>query len=225
LERLATPLSIASLPQGEINVWCPIHLREERYIEAMKHILEDLHNRNSLVYSGGADIKFQEIQGRGDFYESAIRYQDVLILRALLIPSLLVAEAEYGTRAQATVHHEVFQKMLNGIIRELKAVLEEQLFRRLISLNFGEIDDFGEVVFEEPIDPQPMIDAVFRLYSIGAIHWGTEDENILRQALHLPPYSPQEKPSTLPEEVNPPAIEETYPPEVEEIPPEGRAKR
>jgi phage gp29-like protein len=224
LERLATPLTIASLPQAEVDVWCPIHQREERYIEAMRHILEDLHNRNSLVYSGGADIKFQEIEGRGDFYENAIRYQDVLILRALLIPSLLVSEAQYGTRAQATVHQEVFQKMLGGIIRELKAVLEEQLFRRLISLNFGQLDDWGEVVFDEPIEPQPIIDAVFRLYSVGAMHWTTDDENILRQALHLPPYSPPTPTSTPMPKVTPPATEETYPPEVEEVPPEGRAR-
>jgi phage gp29-like protein len=224
LERLATPLSIASLPQAEMNVWCPIHQREERYIEAMRHILEDLYNRNSLVYSGGAEIKFQEIEGRGDFYESAIRYQDVLILRALLIPSLLVSEAEYGTRAQATVHQEAFQKMLGGIVRELKAVLEEQLFRKLIELNFGQLDDWGEVVFDEPIEPQPIIDAVFRLYSVGAMHWTTDDENILRQALHLPPYSPPTPTSTPTPEVTPPATEETYPPEVEEVPPEGRAR-
>jgi phage gp29-like protein len=176
-----------------------------------------------LVYSGGAEIKFQEIEGRGDFYESAIRYQDVLILRALLIPALIVSEAEYGTRAQATVHQEVFQKMLGGIVRELKAVLEEQLFRRLIELNFGQLDDWGEVVFDEPIDPQPIIDAVFRLYSIGAMHWTTDDENILRQALHLPPYSPPPTPSPTPALGTP--IEETYPEGIEKTPPEGVGRK
>ena len=113
--------------------------------------------------------------------------------------------------------------MLGGIVRELKAVLEEQLFRRLIELNFGQLDDWGEVVFDESIDPQPIIDAVFRLYSIGAMHWTTDDENILRQSLHLPPYSPPPTPSPTPALGTP--IEETYPEGIEETPPEGVGRK
>jgi len=113
---------------------------------------------------------------------------------------------------------------LSGIIRELKAVLEEQLFRRLIALNFGQLDDWGEVVFDEPIEPSPIIDAVFRLYSVGAMHWTTDDENILRQALHLPPYSPPPTPSPTPTPEIPP-IEETYPEGIEETPPEEAGRK
>ncbi|MBC7328103.1 DUF935 family protein [bacterium] len=169
LERQATPLALITLPQAETPVWCPIHQREERYIEAMKHILEDLPNRNSLIYSGGAEIRFEKLEGKGEMFESAIRYQDSQILRALLIPTLLVSEGEYGTRAQATVHQEAFQMMISGIIRELKATLDEQLFRRLIELNFGNISDWGGVVFKPFADSDYAIwaDVLAKLTQVG----------------------------------------------------------
>lgn len=215
LERQATPLVLAQIPQAEMPVWCPVHQREERYIEAMRHILEDLKNRTSLVYTGGAEIAFQPIESRGELFETAIRYHDIQILRALLIPSLLVSEAEYGTRAQAVVHQEAFEMMLSGIIRELKVVLEEQLFRPLLELNFGAMDDYGVVVFRQRgAEAQQIVDAVFRLASLGMIHWSRDDEDMLREKLGLPPL-PEEAPkaSPPPEEEGLAGIEETYPEE------------
>lgn len=169
LERQATPLGIVALPQAEMLVWCPLHQREERYIEAMKHIMEDLHNRNSLIYSGGAEVRFERLEGKGEMFESAIRYQDTQILRALLIPSLLVTEGEYGTRAQAMVHQEAFQMMLSGIIRELKAVLDEQLFRPLIEMNFGELSEYGGAVFKPFADSDYAVwaDVLRKLTEVG----------------------------------------------------------
>ncbi|MBC7328967.1 DUF935 family protein [bacterium] len=169
LERQATPFGVVALPQAEMNVWCPVHQREERYIEAMKHIMEDLHNRNSLIYAGGAEVRFERLEGKGELFESAIRYYDNQILRALLIPSLLVAEGEYGTRAQAMVHQEAFQMMLSGIIRELKAVLDEQMFRPLIEKNFGELDDWGGVLFKPFADSDYAIwaDVLTKLTNAG----------------------------------------------------------
>ncbi|MGB9798133.1 MAG: phage portal protein family protein [bacterium] len=169
LERQATPFGVVSLPQAEMMVWCPIHQKEERYIEAMKHIMEDLHNRNSLIYTGGAEVRFERLEGKGELFESAIRYYDSQILRALLIPSLLVTEGEYGTRAQAIVHQEAFQMMLSGIIRELKAVLDEQVFRPLIELNFGEIRDWGGSVFKPFADSDYAVwaDVLTKLTSSG----------------------------------------------------------
>lgn len=169
LERQATPLGIVALPQAEMVVWCPVHQREERNIEAMKHIMEDLHNRNSLIYSGGAEVRFERMEGKGEMFESAIRYQDNQILRALLIPSLLVTEGEYGTRAQAMVHQEAFQMMLSGIIRELKAVLDEQVFRPLIELNFGELSEWGGVVFKPFADSDYAVwaDVLRKLTEVG----------------------------------------------------------
>ncbi len=178
LERQATPLGIVALPQAETLVWCPLHQREERYIEAMKHIMEDLHNRNSLIYSGGAEVRFERLEGKGEMFESAIRYQDNQILRALLIPTLLVTEGEYGTRAQAMVHQEAFQMMLSGIIRELKAVLDEQLFRPLIELNFGELSHWGGVVFRPFADSDYAIwaDVLRKLTEVGWLSPSNEKE-------------------------------------------------
>lgn len=152
LERQATPLGIVNIPQAEMPAYCPIHGKQERAMEVMRHIMEDLRNRSSLILSGGAEVSFEKMPAQGELFESAIRYHDVQILRALLIPSLLVSEAEYGTRAQAVVHQTAFQMMIEGIIRELKAVLEEQLFRRLVELNFGEARSWGEVVFKSFAD-------------------------------------------------------------------------
>jgi phage gp29-like protein len=178
LERQATPFGVVALPQAEMNVWCPVHQREERYIEAMKHIMEDLHNRNSLIYAGGAEVRFERLEGKGELFESAIRYYDSQILRALLIPSLLVSEGEYGTRAQAIVHQEAFQMMLSGIIRELKAVLDEQMFRPLIKMNFGELDDWGGVIFKPFADSDYAIwaDVLTKLTNAGWLSPKKEEE-------------------------------------------------
>jgi len=180
LERQATPLAIVNLPQAETLIWCPLHQREERHIEVMKHLMEDLHNRNSLIYSGAAEVRFERLEGEGEIFETAIRYQDNQILRALLIPSLLVTEGEYGTRAQAMVHQEAFQMMLSGIIRELKAVLEEGLFRPFIEMNFGEQSDWGGVVFKPFADSDYAIwaDVLAKLTQVG---WLSPEEEKERE--------------------------------------------
>jgi len=221
LERQATPLAVATIPQAEMPVWCPIHQREERFIEAMRHILEDLKNRTSLVVSGSAEIQFPNIQSKGELFEVAIQYHDAQILRALLIPSLLVSEAQHATRAQAVVHEEVFQIALDGIIAELKAVLEEQLFRRLIELNFGEGMEAGEVVFERKmVEVDTLANVVFRLGSMGMIHWTDDDEGVLRKLLGLGPVP--EKAEPVPQPAPAKEVETRIPPEaLEKVPPEG----
>jgi len=221
LERQATPLAVATIPQAEMPVWCPIHQREERFIEAMRHILEDLKNRTSLVISGNAEVEFPSIQPRGELFDTAIRYHDVQILRALLIPSLLVSEAEYGTRAQAVVHREAFELALEGIIAELKAVLEEQLFRRLIELNFGAGVEAGEVVFERRVvDVEVLANVVFRLASMGMMRWTADDEGVLRKLLGLGPVP--EKTEPVPQPAPAKEVETRIPPEaLEKVPPEG----
>jgi len=200
LERYAMPILRGAAPPG--NSLCPIHNQEESNTLILREVLEQLLTKAVLVLPKSPDpgqdqeaalphVDFLEPARRGDAgeYLTSIRYHDGEILKRMLIPRLVLEEAQMGTRAQATVHLEAFMLRLQYYLAILKAVLEEGIIRRLIQINFANPTDYGEWRFA-PIsesDISQWADVIFKLTSAGFMSPAEPTHrDFVAETLHLP---------------------------------------
>lgn len=86
--------------------------------------------------------------GSGDAYQTAARYHNAEVFKAMLTSPLMFEEASQGTRAQGTVALDITLMLVDAIREELGAVLVNELARPLVDYNFGARDDYGTWEFE-----------------------------------------------------------------------------
>lgn len=180
LERFSIPLALGFFPPDE--VLCPVHGTTEPGPTAGLHMLQAWNTKTEMAFTalrdtaGGfvkdvprIELLSPEKGGSGDPFDVFIRTADVRIFRALLTPSLVFQEAEFGTRAQAAVHLDAFFVILEDLQREICDLLVEQVIRPLLDLNFANLDNYGQWV-PEPLTAEDMTklaDMLFKLTQAG----------------------------------------------------------
>ena len=181
MERFSIPLVVAKVPAGPIR--CPVDGNEEEYATAMMHILQSWTTKTEMAFPipTDPDGKFAPDAVQIDFkspaaptaiaFEQFIRAADTAILRGLLVPSLVLAEAQFGTRAQASVQLDAFMSMLADLQRDLADFMVEQLIRPLLDLNFASLDDYGQWIPQSLTgeDVAQLSEALFRMFNAGAM--------------------------------------------------------
>jgi phage gp29-like protein len=83
------------------------------------------------------DLKALEATGSLESFRTLIELCDTQIAYAIAGASLAVQEGQNGTRAQATVHENLFEAQAKGVARDLQPVLQE-LLDWMVELNFGQ---------------------------------------------------------------------------------------
>ncbi len=181
MERFSIPLAVAKVPEGQIR--CPIDGQEEEYSTAMMHILAAASGKTEMAFPiprnpdgsfapDAIQIDFKSPQATtSEAFLQFIQTADVAILRGLLVPSLVLAEAQFGTRAQAGIHLDAFMAMLADLQRDLADFMVEQIVRPLLALNFADLDDYGEWVSQSLTseDVAVLSEALFRMFQSGAM--------------------------------------------------------
>ena len=181
LEKFSIPLAIGFAPQGMTR--CPVDGEDEEWSTVMYHMLQTWNTKTEMVFpvpfdrDGNFAENLPRVQtlspqpGSAEIFPSFLSAANTGILLGILVPSLAVSEAQFGTRAQAVVHLDAFFAMLEDLQRTITDLLIEQIVRPLLELNFSNLDDYGQWV-PQPLTAEDMTkwgDTFFKLAESGAI--------------------------------------------------------
>jgi len=183
LERYGMPLAI-----GELNTSDP------KSKTALKKVLKNLQSKTSVTYSkGDFDIKYLEAVRRSTSdYEKSLQFHNKAIARSILIPDRLNASGgsgDGGAFAQSKVHFDVFLWVVNYLRGEIEdSVMQEQVIRRLVNMNFGNVRELPQFKFKPLTDDQKkgLVTAFSDSVQKGAISPTFKDENHIRAILSFP---------------------------------------
>ena len=119
------------------------------------------------------------------------------ISRGLLMPGLMgmTADDKQGSLARSRVHFDVFMLVLERIRAEVQErVMQEQVIRPLVELNFGAMPDEEMPQFKFlPITDEKtaeLVDKWIQLVGGKVVLPTDEDEKFLRQAMEFPEFDP-----------------------------------
>ena len=203
LERFANPTVLGKYRNNDPNT--TVNLRK---------ILDNLTAKTSITHRiDEFDISFLEpSRSSTDDFKTAINYYDKSIARSILIPDRLVAEGQFGAYSQAKVHFDVFLYVLGKLRQDIEEiVMNEQLIKRLVQINYGMVDDLPKFRFNPMTDDQKLelnslfIDAV----SKGVVNATQLDQNAIRENLHFPIQSDVDAPNPQEGLGEEPILEET----------------
>ena len=180
LERFANPTVVGKYRSNDPN--SKTNLR---------NILDGLTAKTSITHRMDEfDIDFLEpSRSATQDFKEAINYYDKTIARSILIPDRLVAEGETGAYSQAKVHFDVFLFVLAKLRQDLEeVVMNEQLIKRLVQINFGNVTAMPKFKFNQMTDDQKFAlnEMFITAVEKGVISPTLEDENYIRENLHFP---------------------------------------
>ena len=180
LERFANPTVVGKYRSNDPN--SKTNLR---------NILDNLTAKTSITHRMDEfDIDFLEpTRSATQDFKEAINYYDKTIARSILIPDRLVAEGETGAYSQAKVHFDVFLFVIAKLRQDLEeVVMNEQLIKRLVAINFGDAPELPKFKFNPMTDDQKLeLNQMFiTAVDKGVITPTLQDENYIRENLHFP---------------------------------------
>lgn len=125
----------------------------------MQMVMQGLKNGETITLPGEVDEKGNRIvdvevladDKRGDMFHQRLEYLNLQILRAMLIADRAGSAGRgsgIGT-GEAAVHFEILQMMLEEILTEWAALVNEHVVKPLVVFNFGQqVYDESETCFE-----------------------------------------------------------------------------
>lgn len=132
--------------------------------QAMASAFKNMHNSSFMVLPGRKgeqfDIEAIAVQGDLNVFKEGVDYFNAAIMRALLIPPLIMTGGDgKGSYALSETHSKMFNKIIDGKLKVYKQGILEQFIKKIIAYNFPNDlwakDGAGDFVFEEH-DPEMM---------------------------------------------------------------------
>ena len=154
----------------------------------LQSVLSNIHTKTSMIIPGGIDLNV--VSGATtDIYERAIAQHDKSIAKCLLVPNLLgiSEQGDHGSLAQADTQLEAFLWTLEADSSRLEDCLNEQLFKDIGDLNFG--DGLYPRFKFNPISEKSKMSLIATwsdLVGKGAVEPSDTDEDYLRELLAFP---------------------------------------
>ncbi len=152
-------------------------------------LLSNVQTKTGWLLPAGLKANVHFPAGKNENYESAIAGDDKAIAKALLVPNLLgiSEQGSTGSYAQSQTQLEAFLWTLDKLAGRLSETLNEQLFKELGDLNFG--DGLYPKFCFHPISESLKLNVIKTwqgLVSGGAVEATDTDEAHLRELLHFP---------------------------------------
>lgn len=152
-------------------------------------LLANVQTKTGWLLPAGLKANVHFPAGKNENYESAIASDDKSIAKALLVPNLLgiSEQGSTGSYAQSQTQLEAFLWTLDKLALRLSETLNEQLFKELGDLNFGD-GIYPEFCFH-PISESLKMNVIKtwrELVSGGAVEATDTDEKHLRELLSFP---------------------------------------
>ncbi|MFA6972743.1 MAG: DUF935 family protein [Gallionella sp.] len=195
LERFGNPLVVIKYDRNTAP--------DER--EDMESIVKNLSAKTSILMHKDTDIEIKEnAKTASDEFNRAIQQHNTMIMNSILLPEKLGFGGDTGgSYALGKVQQSSFVWVIQKIRNEVQTILNEQLIRELVDLNFGEQEAYPKFVFNELLEENKdekakiIIDAIAR----GAIQMSNDTENYLRGLLNLPEKEETDEPEPEVEQV------------------------
>jgi len=160
LEKFGQPLTVGKYPAGTPKD------KQEAFLES----IEAIQNSFGIVIPESFVIDFIEAQKSSstDSYQKFLDYLDRQISKAVLSSTLAVDEAQHGTRAQAEVHNEVSEEVIEADIRFLESIINNTILKWLVEFNFGDVSlPTFSIDFKNDKATKTDIDKLKTLYDMG----------------------------------------------------------
>lgn len=155
---------------------------------ALQDILANINTSSGIILPNNVEMR-SEYPSNNVPYKEVIDDCDTSIARALLVPNLLGVspQGSNGSLAQSTNQLEAFLWTLEADANRLEETINEQLFRKLAAVNFG---DAGWPRFKfKPASGTKILDLIEKwsgLVSAGAVVHTESDEAHIRELLEFP---------------------------------------
>lgn len=158
-ERYGTPLIIG-------------RVEDKGDVPKMKQLLSRLNGMTSLSISGEDQIEAIQNQSNVDWV-AVLEYHTRQIYESMNIPSMLASSSKSiaGSYALSSNQLDVFTLKLQSLQRDIKSILEEQLIRELIDMNFPNPKEYPRVVFSPLVDKdiKQLSDVIVAMVTTGVI--------------------------------------------------------
>lgn len=177
----------------------------------MNKILKNINSMSSLSISGGD--KVDAIQMTNADFIGYIEHHDRKIMEGLLVPPMLLglSRGQSGSYALSGNQFDIFMIRLESIQRNIKALIEEEIIRPLIDLNFPNAKKYPSFQFKPMADKDitKLASVMNMMITSGVI---APSEDWIREELGMPPASEEAKEELYkrnhPEEQNPETLPE-----------------
>jgi len=158
--------------------------------EEMKKIAENISATTGVVASKETEISILESTSKtsADF-NAAIQQHNSSILRAILMPNLLgFGDQSGGSYALGKKQSDMFIWVLSKIRNEVETLIDEDIIRELVILNFGEQEKYPHFLFNPLGEDDNNAKATIIIDSIqrAGLQLSENDENYLRGLLGMP---------------------------------------
>ncbi|PFK68261.1 phage portal protein family protein [Bacillus cereus] len=177
----------------------------------MNKILKNINSMSSLSISGGD--KVDAIQMTNADFIGYIEHHDRKIMEGLLVPPMLLglSRGQSGSYALSGNQFDIFMIRLESIQRNIKALIEEEIIRPLIDLNFPNAKKYPSFQFKPMADKDitKLASVMNMMITSGVV---APSEDWIREELGMPPASEEAKEELYkrnhPEEQNPETLPE-----------------
>jgi hypothetical protein len=134
-ERYGTPLLVGQVADA-------------KDVGKMKSLLSKINGLTGLSISGGD--KIEAIQGTNADFIGYIEHHDRKIMESLLVPPMLIStgRGQNGSYALSSNQFDIFIIRLEALQRDLKALMEEEIIRPLVDLNFPNVKAYPSFSFK-----------------------------------------------------------------------------
>ncbi|AGE60697.1 portal protein [Bacillus phage Curly] len=171
-ERYGTPLLVGSV-------------EDKNDVPEITRLLRNINGMTGLGLSGGADVK--AIQTTNADFIGYIEHHDRKIMESLLVPPSLLglSRGQSGSYALSSNQFDIFMIHLESIQRDIKSLIEEEIIRPLVDLNFPNVTRYPSFTFKPLADRDiDKLSSVFeKLINASVI---APEEDWLREELGFP---------------------------------------
>ena len=140
LERFGVPVTIGKSAKATLKP-----ADQERF----KQIVANIQAGMAAVLPMDLEVEFKEAAAtRGETFSKAVDACDIRIARAILVPQLvgLAPMGDTGSLARANVEADTFDLVLGGDSRSLEDIVNEQILKPIVRMNFGTVKEFPRFV-------------------------------------------------------------------------------
>lgn len=170
------------------------------YMKNVQTILSQSANGNPLIVPRGLPVELMQMpSGALEVFEQALRYHEDQIVKAVLGQSLTTGQgAGSSSYALGSVHEDTQEYIFAHARHDMEHVIEQQLYRQLITVNFGE--EFTDCIPKHSLgafhtEERTMLAQCYtNLIQNGVLN---SQEPFIRESLGMPPAS-DDYPLTLP---------------------------
>lgn len=171
-ERYGTPLLVGSVQDAKDTA-------------KMRDLLRKINGMTGLAISGGDNVT--AIQGSNADFVGYIEHHDRKIMESMLVPPMMLglSRGQSGSYALSSNQFDVFMFRLQALQRDLKALIEEEIIRPLIDLNFPNVRKYPAFQFA-PLtkeDATKMAEVFVKMITAGVI---APTEEWIREELGFP---------------------------------------